>query len=150
MDESSCFASGSVYNGILFYTAGNKVYRLDFTQEGGSASVIYTHPQGTITSMEFAKPYKSTPAELYPDLAPYYKDELDSDQMNMLKCITDLRRKEFCQEGMRWFDVKRFHIPVTHNIYGSSEKMELTADDARRVLQIPQSALSYGMEPNAR
>ena len=89
-------------------------------------------------------------AELYPDLAPYYKDELDSDQMNMLKCITDLRRKEFCQEGMRWFDVKRFHIPVTHNIYGSSEKMELTADDARRVLQIPQSALSYGMEPNAR
>ena len=89
-------------------------------------------------------------AELYPDLAPYYKDELDSDQMNMLKCITDLRRKEFCQEGMRWFDIKRFHIPVTHNIYGSSEKMELTADDARRALQIPQSALSYGMEPNAR
>lgn len=75
VDESSCFASGSVYNGILFYTAGNKVYRLDFTQEGGSASVIYTHPQGTITSMEFAKPYKSTPAELYPDYikTPYYE-----------------------------------------------------------------------------
>lgn len=67
INENSCFASGCAYNGILFYSAGNKVYRLDFTQAGGSASVIYTHPQGTITSMEFAKPNQSTPAETYPD-----------------------------------------------------------------------------------
>lgn len=67
INENSCFASGCAYNDILFYSAGNKVYRLDFSQEGGSVSVIYTHPQGTITSMEFAKPNKSTPAETYPD-----------------------------------------------------------------------------------
>lgn len=89
-------------------------------------------------------------AALYPDLFPYYKAELDRDQMNMLKCITDMRRKEFCQEGMRWFDIKRFHLSVTHNVYGSNEKKVLTGDDPRRVLQIPGGALSYGMKPNPR
>ena len=67
VDENSCFASGCAYNGILFYTSGNKVYRLDFSQKGGSVSVIYTHSKGTITSMEFAKAGKSTPAATYPE-----------------------------------------------------------------------------------
>jgi len=89
-------------------------------------------------------------AKLYPDLAPYYKAELDQDQMNMLKCITDMRRKEFCQEGMRWFDIKRFHLEVTHKVYGSVQKEVLTANDPRRALQIPGGALSYGMTPNPR
>ena len=87
---------------------------------------------------------------LYPDLRPYYKAELDNDQMNMLKCITDMRRKEFCQEGMRWFDIKRFHIEVVHNVYGSNQKEILTANDLRRAWQIPSGALSYGMTPNPR
>ena len=65
VDENSCFASGCVYNGVIFYTAGNKVYRLDFSQEGGSSRVIYTHPQGTITAMEFAKSCDSQAAEDY-------------------------------------------------------------------------------------
>lgn len=88
--------------------------------------------------------------DLYPDLEPYYKAELSGDQMNMLKCITDLRRKEFCQEGMRWWDIKRFRIEVEHNVYGSTEKHVLTKDDPRRVLQIPGGALSYGMQENPR
>lgn len=89
-------------------------------------------------------------AALYPDLSPYYKAELDGDQMNMLKCITDMRRKEFCQEGMRWFDIKRYHLEVVHNMHGSVEKKVLSGNDPRRVLQIPGGALSYGMKPNPR
>ncbi len=89
-------------------------------------------------------------AALYPDLHPYYEGELDSDQMNMLKCITDLRRKEFIQEGMRWFDIKRYHLEVMHNVYGSVEKQVLTGDDLRRAIQIPGGATSYGMTPNPR
>ncbi len=34
MDENSCFASTMSYSGILFYTVGNVVYRLDFKQSG--------------------------------------------------------------------------------------------------------------------
>ena len=70
--------------------------------------------------------------------------------MNMLKCITDLRRKEFIQEGMRWFDIKRYHLEVVHNVYGSVEKHVLTGDDLRRAIQIPGGATSYGMTPNPR
>ncbi len=84
------------------------------------------------------------------ELAPWYKDQMDADQMLMLKYITDLRRREFCSEGMRWFDVKRFYIEVIHKEYGTSNQSVLTKDDPRRLLQIPVSAVSYGMEPNPR
>ena len=68
----------------------------------------------------------------------------------MLKYITDVRRKEFMQQGMRWFDVKRFHIPVRHAVYASSRYELLTKDDPRRVLQIPPTAIDYGITPNPR
>lgn len=55
IDENTCFASSIAYNGILFYASGNKVYRLDFTQSGGSASVIYQHDRGLVSVMKFAK-----------------------------------------------------------------------------------------------
>lgn len=55
MDEQSCFASNISYNGIMFYTSGKKVYRLDFTQQGGIATIIYQHGEGKATKMKFAK-----------------------------------------------------------------------------------------------
>ncbi len=60
------------------------------------------------------------------------------------------RRKEFISQGMRWFDLKRFGIPVTHTFGdGSTETMEF--DDDRFILQIPQTAQDVGgLEPNDR
>ena len=84
------------------------------------------------------------------ELEPWYKDQIDADQMLVLKYITDLKRREFCSEGMRWFDVKRFNIEVTHKEYGTQNKYILTKDDPRRLLQVPVTAVSYGMEPNPR
>lgn len=55
MTPNSCFASTNVYSGILFYTAGNVVYRLDFKQTGGKAVPIYTHTGGNAVKMKFAK-----------------------------------------------------------------------------------------------
>ena len=57
MDENSCFASTSPYSGILFYSSGATLYRLDFKQAGGKATAIYTHPSGKIAKMKFAKRY---------------------------------------------------------------------------------------------
>lgn len=54
LDAESCFASSKPYNGILFYAAGDKVYRLDFIQTGGKATPIYTHPGGKAKIMKFA------------------------------------------------------------------------------------------------
>jgi len=95
------------------------------------------------------KAFYDNKPDAYPDLEPFYKNDINPDQMSILKCIADLRRKEFMQEGMRWFDIKRFHIPVTHTFL-NAPSITLTKDDPRRALQIPMEAQAYGLEPNPR
>jgi len=80
-------------------------------------------------------------------LTPFY--EIDEDQSAYLKCILWERRAEYMFEGLRWFDIRRFKIPVTHTDTDGKE-YELAADDIRKVLQIPKSAISYGIKPNPR
>ena len=86
------------------------------------------------------------------DLKPHYKAELEADErkMAMMKCVSQIRRMEFLQEGMRWFDIKRFHLPVTHNIHWERRDIELDRYDKRRALQIPQEAQKVGVVPNER
>jgi hypothetical protein len=64
--------------------------------------------------------------------------------------IHDERRKEFIHEGLEWFDIKRFDVAVTHEIEDGST-ITLTANDKRKVLQIPQAAIDIGgLQPNPR
>jgi hypothetical protein len=98
--------------------------------------------------------YDNKPA--YPDLKPFYKSTIGDDQMSMLKYIVDWRRKEFFLEGLRWFDIKRFHLEVTHYFDVASAKdakiepIVLTENDLRRAVQIPNTAQGFGVEPNPR
>lgn len=68
----------------------------------------------------------------------------------MLDKILDERRRELCYEGYRWFDIKRYNIPVTH--WNGVRDIELKADDPRRLFQIPFAELTANidMEPNPR
>ncbi|XOV92479.1 MAG: RagB/SusD family nutrient uptake outer membrane protein [Bacteroidota bacterium] len=60
------------------------------------------------------------------------------------------RQKEFLVQGMRWFDIKRFGFEVVHVVPGEGA-LVLAADDPRKALQIPQSAIDVGgLEPNER
>ena len=87
----------------------------------------------------------------YLDLAPFYASEIDEDQMSLLKCVVDWRRREFMQEGLRWFDIKRFHLPVVHEFkFTGDPAITLTGDDLRRAIQIPTEAQGFGVEPNPR
>ena len=53
-------------------------------------------------------------------------------------------------EGMRWFDIRRFGIPVNHMLQNGAI-VTLEGDDNRKVLQIPQAAIDVGgLEPNPR
>lgn len=89
--------------------------------------------------------------EAYPDLQPFYSGTISENQMSMLKCVVDWRRKEFMQEGLRWFDIKRFHLPVVHTFEVSGEPaITLTGDDLRRAIQIPSEAQAFGVEANPR
>ena len=78
---------------------------------------------------------------------PFY--ELNDEQASFVKFIAEMRRREFYMEGLRWFDIKRFHIPVTHDFIDQPEDV-LDTDDNRRLLQIPPSAVSFGLQQNPR
>lgn len=67
----------------------------------------------------------------------------------LIQTILDFKRAEFIQEGMRWFDLQRYKMPVTHYTV-TGQTLVLTADDKRRVLQIPQSATNSGIALNPR
>ncbi|HEY9486912.1 MAG TPA: RagB/SusD family nutrient uptake outer membrane protein, partial [Chryseosolibacter sp.] len=67
-----------------------------------------------------------------------------------LRFVLEERQKELIHEGMRWFDIRRYHIPVNHMLQNGSV-VTLEEDDNRKVLQIPQAAIDVGgLEPNPR
>ena len=82
-------------------------------------------------------------------LQTFYNDT--DDLNNVLSYLIFLeRRKEFIMQGMRWFDLKRYGLPVTHVLQDGST-IRLDTDDLRKALQIPQSAIDVGgLEPNPR
>ena len=87
-----------------------------------------------------------TTAQLTQALRGYYGS--NNDQVNAFRYLMEERQKEFMHEGMRWFDIKRFDVPVTH-ITQDGGTITLQAEDNRKVLQIPQAAIDVGgLEPN--
>lgn len=82
-------------------------------------------------------------------LRTFYGDT--DDLNNILSYIIFLeRRKEFIMQGMRWFDIKRYSLPVIHDLVDGST-ITLEQDDLRKVLQIPESAIEVGgLKPNPR
>jgi hypothetical protein len=74
----------------------------------------------------------------------------NNNQFATLSFILDERRKEFIHEGLRWFDIKRYQIPVQHRLEDGTP-VTLESDDNRKALQLPQTALDVGgLEPNPR
>ena len=67
----------------------------------------------------------------------------------VLFAILDFKRAFFMHEGMRWFDILRLGIPVTHTT-SAGDVIQLTSDDNRRVLQLPALTKQAGLEPNPR
>lgn len=65
--------------------------------------------------------------------------------------IMQQRRVEFIDEGLRLFDVKRLKLPINHaTVFGdlSSQTISLSANDSRKVVQVPSFAIVFGNEPN--
>ena len=103
----------------------------------------YASKAGPVTDENVKALYSSDETEL----KAFY--DIDADQAAYLKCILRQRRVEYLFEGLRWFDIRRFQIPVTHkDIDGNT--YELAGDDNRKNLQIPKSAISFGIRPNPR
>lgn len=72
---------------------------------------------------------------------------------SVIQAILAYKRADFVHEGMRWFDVLRYQLQVVHNIKTgptTNNFITLTPNDTRRVLQLPQSTVQAGLEPNIR
>ncbi|PQJ80948.1 RagB/SusD family nutrient uptake outer membrane protein [Polaribacter porphyrae] len=81
------------------------------------------------------------------EFTPFYT--IDATQTSYIKGIAEYKRREFYHEGLRWFDVKRFNLKVEHELEGSGT-LTLNKDDNRRVLQIPASAIQFGLQQNPK
>lgn len=81
-------------------------------------------------------------------LKPAYTQQPDEKQLAFIKYLLHLRRIEFYYEGIRWMDIKRFHLPVIHKTI-DGKVYSLKADDDRKQLPIPESAVALGLEKNA-
>lgn len=73
----------------------------------------------------------------------------EGQQENFIQCILHLRRIETIHEGLRWYDLKRYGIEISHNIEGIAPDV-LTVNDKRRAMQLPQDVIVAGLEANPR
>lgn len=81
------------------------------------------------------------------DYDPYY--DIPPASKFILHAVQEIRRREFYLEGLRWFDIRRFNLPVKHQDVLGNDYF-LRAYDPRKLLQIPNEAVAFGTEPNPR
>ena len=82
--------------------------------------------------------------------------KLTADIEPYLQCIQHFRRFEFFQRGLRWFDIKRLGLTITHVIGKEARVETINANiengelDRRLALQIPNEIIAAGIDPNTR
>ncbi len=107
----------------------------------------YLRGKFEITPPCFHSDYTWTSTKNYSIYTPFYGMTIK--QLALVKTITEFRQKEFLHEGLRWFDIRRFYIPVKRNSKNSIYR-PLRKEDPRETLQIPVEAINRGLEPNPR
>ncbi len=75
--------------------------------------------------------------------------EGDENQENLIYCILHLRRVEGIHEGLRWHDIKRYGIEISHPRDKQAADV-LLKDDPRRAFQLPDDVIQAGLEANPR
>lgn len=81
------------------------------------------------------------------EYTPFYT--MTATQTSYVKALAEMRRREFIHEGLRWLDIKRFALKVTHKTYNQPDKV-LAKDDLRKAIQIPLHVSNTGIEKNPR
>lgn len=73
----------------------------------------------------------------------------------MLQCVLGIRRLETIQQGMRWFDMKRYGMEADRRVMDAAGKPaavtdHLEIDDLRKAVQVPLKVTDAGLEKNPR
>lgn len=75
---------------------------------------------------------------------------LSAENVGIMQCIQHFRRIEFVHNGLRWFDIKRLGLEITHVIGKNAQKVTLSPLDPRKALQLPNEVIAAGIEGNNR
>lgn len=106
--------------------------------------------QNTYGKLKYYTPTEPTAKkELHPDFTVE-----SGTQENLIHAILHTRRLLCLHEGLRWFDVKRFGITIYRRTCNADNSItvddQMTKDDPRQALQLPQSVITAGLEANPR
>lgn len=145
------FERSSLTSNVGLYYTIMPAFRGDEVLLNRAESYVYLNnvPAAVADLQVFVKKrYFGQPVITLQALRTFY--QTNNDRLALVRYILDERRKEFIHEGLRWFDIKRYGIPVVH-VNDQGFPLSLTEDDPRKVLQIPQTAIDVGgLEPNPR
>lgn len=84
-------------------------------------------------------------------IAAFYK--IEDPKEGVIQTVLDFKKAEFVQEGLRWLDILRHRLTVTHNLIDVNKKetfITLEPDDPRRLFQLPEEVERSGLEINPR
>ena len=84
------------------------------------------------------------------EVCPSDRYQLTEDKVPYLQCIQHLRRIETIHNGMRFFDIKRYGIEITHYFGRFNTPYTLKTLDEKCAMQIPNEVINAGLEPNTR
>lgn len=84
------------------------------------------------------------------EVCPSSKYQLTEAMMPYMQCVQHYRRIETVHLGMRWFDIKRLGLALTHYYGRFKEKHVLNTLDEHYAIQIPSEVQMAGLEPNTR
>ncbi len=145
------------YTELFRYTTATTGYPYFIMPELRSEETIFNRMEAYVNTGRIAEAladynayapsrYKNGGQLTLEEIVKFYKG---TEKESMMKLIIDERRKEFFREGLRWWDIKRFNIAVTHkdikgNVY------ELKENDLRKAVQIPEKVTVNGIQANPR
>lgn len=84
------------------------------------------------------------------EVCPSAQYSLTADKVPYMQCIQHLRRIETVHNGMRFFDIKRLGLEITHYFGRFNTAYTLKTLDPRCAMQIPSEVISAGLEGNER
>lgn len=152
-------------NETLLCRAEAKVFKNDFAgatndlrlwaQGYNGAGRMDTLPDGNVnlTVEKIKKFYKPGASKHFvpdlhaSDMSPEFV--VTDAQKPFVCCALHFRRMETLHDGLRWFDLKRYGIEITHQ-RGTEPLRTLVWNDDRRAIQLPIDVMVAGMTPNPR
>lgn len=124
-----------------------KAFGSDMPELTAALVESYYNPQNATTSDSDPRPYNLLDLHIDDVCPSSYK--VTETMKPYLWCVLHFRRIETVMTGMRWFDIKRYGLEITHKI-GTSRVETLSYADPRMAFQVPIESISAGMTPTDR